>query len=79
MEYEEILDQIIELRDAVYENIENDQIFKVKPQLDQIMELAQQIHNSAVYPVFRRLLFFFGLFVRCYKLCYAIRISKSST
>ncbi|MBQ6654498.1 MAG: hypothetical protein IJM79_03125 [Erysipelotrichaceae bacterium] len=46
MEYEEILDQIIELRDAIYENVENDQIFKVKPQLDQIRELAEQMQDE---------------------------------
>ncbi len=46
MEYEELLDQIIELRDAVYENVDNDQLFKVKPQLDQIRELAEQIQDE---------------------------------
>ncbi len=46
MDYEEILNQILELRDAVYVNIDNDQIFKIKPQLDQIRELADNIYDE---------------------------------
>ncbi|MBO4218969.1 MAG: hypothetical protein J5887_05695 [Erysipelotrichaceae bacterium] len=46
MDYEETINQILELRDSVYENLDNDQIFKIKPQLDQIRELADSLYDE---------------------------------
>jgi len=43
MDYQQILDSILEIRDDIYKDLENDQLFKVKKKLDQIRELADGI------------------------------------